>query len=626
MSASASAPRSHRRPSAARPLARVVLRTAGLTALIAWAALLVWASFGGASTGSSGFYMIIGTVASVLLVSLALAAASSGQSLRTIAAALGAAIFAAAAGWAVYSAMPDAGPGQYITLRAGVAALAYGFGVVGGGLLALSEFVVEGYVGGRRAVPTYLRRKVAIMSAAVVVAAAVALAPAMQRWAELANQDVRTGLADAAAASAGVTEVADIRSGRGFVETPFGLLRVDYPDSPSPQAVTLLDPATGDSVWYHRRWNWLSAQSPVLSHAGELVALSGPRADDPEDFQTRVLRTRTGDEVATAEFDRFPGRLLAIDDDRLVFTGERSAVFTAYDFSGERLWEARMPPGCEGTAAQTTGSRLLMLADCVPAPDRTVARDHVLAFDLADGAPAWEQMIDRRAQVVAESFLVTDEAVIIDSRIEQRVTDGPFSARRFEHKLIAYGIDDGERLWRQGEQTFGSTNSSACGGTLHLSAAVEPADAGAEDAGDGSARATVAEADRRTVQLVECYTAADQSSSFLGLMAYDVESGKKLYTKTVRLGFTPLDPAVARGWATVLPDNRAMLATDRSLDRREPDCRLYEVAESGKTEVDLSGEDLPANWCHEAQLTTVAGGVAVSFVEDAGTRGVFLII
>jgi hypothetical protein len=98
----------------------------------------------------------------------------------------------------------------------------------------------------------------------------------------------------------------------------------------------------------------------------------------------------------------------------------------------------------------------------------------------------------------------------------------------------------------------------------------------------------------------------------------------------VRLGFTPLDPEVARGWATVLPDNRAMLAADLSLDPNRPDCRLYEIANGESSEVDFAteradGSSIPANWCHDAQLSPVGTGAAVSYVDEDGTRGIAVV-
>ncbi|GAA1675742.1 hypothetical protein GCM10009830_22960 [Glycomyces endophyticus] len=613
-----------------RPLARVFLRAAGITALACWAVLIVWASFGtGAGTGSSGVYMIIGTVASVLIAAAVIATAAAHTGLRIIIAALATAVFAAAAGWAVYSSMPEAGPGQFITHRAGVAALAYGFGVLGGGLLALSEFVVEGYAGGRARPPKSMRRKVGVFAVAVVVLLAAALAPAMQRWAELANQDVRVG--DAAAAETGLDGLAALAGVERFTDTPYGLLRTDHPGDATPQAVTMLDPASGAAVWYHRRWNWLASQSPVLSHAQDLVALTGPRADDRDDFQTRVLRARDGEEVATAGFDGSPGTLLALADDRLLFAEDGSEVFHVYDFGGGLLWDAEMPPGCEGTAAQVAGDRVVLLADCVPAPDRSVARDYVLAFDLDDGAAAWEQEVDTAARVVPDSFLVSGDTVLIDSRVEHRVTDGPFSARRFEHRLIAYGVEDGAERWHVKDQSFGSTNSSACGGTLHLSQPTSAPAAGIAAGGD--ARADVPVAARRTVQIIECYTARDREGSWLGVMSYDADSGERLYKGQVRLGYTPLDPEVARGWGTVLPDNRALLAADLSLDPTLPECRLYQVAGGEVKEIALPGAvaeegetaDVPANWCHDAQLSAVGTGGAVSYVNAEGARGIAVV-
>lgn len=613
--------------SAGRPLARVFLRAAGITALVCWAALLVWASYGtGMSSGSSGLYMIIGTVASVLLVAVVIATAATHAGLRTIIAALLAAVLAAAAGWTVYSSMPEAGPGQFIAQRAGVAALAYGFGIVGGGLLALSEFVVEGYAGGRTLAPKPLRRKVGVLATAIVLMIASTLTPAMQRWAELANQDVRVSEAAEKdnGSDAGRDGLADLAGVERFTQTPYGLLRTDHPADPTPQAVTMLDPTTGAAVWYHRRWNWLASQPPVLSQAQDLVAIAGPRADNNSDFQTRVLRARDGGEVATADFNGSPGTLLALAEDRLLYAEDKSEVFTVYDFGGDLLWEAEMSDGCEGTAAQVAGSRALMLADCVPAPDRSIARDIVIAFDLDDGTIAWQQEIDKRAEVVPESFLVTEDTIVLDSRIEHRVTDGPFSARRFEHQLIAYAVADGDERWRVRDQTFGSTNSSACGGTLHLSQPTAPA-SGVIAGGDAKAQAPAAE--RRTVQIIECYTATDREGSWLGVFAYDADSGERLYGAAVQLGYTPLDPEAARGWATVLPDNRAMLATDFSLDPNRPDCHLYEIAEGEAKEVEFAAERadgtvIPANWCHDAQLSPVGTGAAVSFVDEEGNRGI----
>ncbi|MCD0443594.1 PQQ-like beta-propeller repeat protein [Glycomyces sp. A-F 0318] len=611
---------------AKRPLARVFLRTSGLTALVCWAVLLVWAAFGtDAGTGSSGVYMIIGTVASVLIVAALIATAVSRAGLRTIVAALLAAVFAAAAGWAVFSSMPEAGPGQFITHRAGIATLAYGFGVVGGGLLALSEFVVEGYAGARTPAPRRLRRKVAVFAAAVTVFAAAALAPAMSLWAELANQDVRVS---DAASETGLDGLADLAGVERFTVTPYGFLRTDHPTERTPQAVTMLDATTGAAIWYHRRWNWIAAQQPVLSHAQDLVALSGPRADHAADYQTRVLRARDGEEVATADFDGSPGRLLALTEDRLLYAEPDRAVFHVHDFDGELLWDAALPDGCAGTAAQVAGSRVLLLADCMPAPDRLVARDLVLAFDLDDGDAAWSRELDRRAEVVPESFLVAENAVVFDSRIEHRVSDGPFSARRFEHELIALDVADGDERWHVRDQSFGSTNSSACGGTLHLSRPTTEPTAGVAATGDAKPQAP--EAQRRTVQVIECFTAEDREGSSLGVMAYDADSGKLLHSAAVELGYTPLDPEAVRGWGTVLPDNRALLAADRSQDPNQPDCRLYQVEGDEAAPLEFAAEradgtPIPADWCHEAQLSAVGTGGAVSYVNDDGTRGIAVV-
>jgi hypothetical protein len=249
----------------------------------------------------------------------------------------------------------------------------------------------------------------------------------------------------------------------------------------------------------------------------------------------------------------------------------------------------------------------------------------VLAFDVDGGDAVWGREIDTRADVVPESFLVTEDAIVLDSRIEHRVTDGPFSARRFEHRLISYAIADGAQNWSVGDQSFGSTNSKACGGTMHLSQpTLEPA--GTAASGDAKAPA----ADRRTVQIIECYTAKDREGSWLGVMAFDADTGQPLHRKSVRLGFTPLDPEVARGWGTVLPDNRALLAADLSLDPTRPDCRLYQVRDGKADQIDFAtdsgeGPAIPANWCHDAQLSAVGTGAAISYVNERGTRGIAVV-
>jgi hypothetical protein len=127
------------------------------------------------------------------------------------------------------------------------------------------------------------------------------------------------------------------------------------------------------------------------------------------------------------------------------------------------------------------------------------------------------------------------------------------------------------------------------------------------------------------VQLVECHAVKEGEGSRLGVMAYDLQSGERLYRQAVPLGFTPLDPEAPRGWATVLPDNRALLAADLSEDPTTPDCRLYQVANGETEELEAAGGDLPEAWCRDAQLITVTGGVAISYVKGDGTRAVALI-
>ena len=489
--------------------------------------LIVWASFGaGVSSGSSGVYMIVGTVASVLLVAIVITIAATHAGLRTIIVALFAAVFAAIAGWIVYSSMPEAGPGQYITHRAGVAALAYGFGVIGGGLLALSEFVVEGYAGGRIPAPRQLRRKVAVLSVAITICSAAALAPAMQRG---PNSPTRTSRRRRGRpADAGLDGLAELAGVERFTDTPYGLLRTDHPAEPTPQAVTMLDPATGAAIWYHRRWNWLASQPPVLSQAQNLVALTGPRADNTGDFQTRILRARDGDEIATADFDGSPGALLALAEDRLLFAKDNSEIFSVYDFSGDLLWDAEMPTAARAPPPKSPTPASSSSPTACPPPTGPSPATTCSPSTSTTATPPGRSEIDKHAEVVPQSFLVTEDTIVLDCRIEHRVTDGPFSARRFEHRLISYAIADGAERWRvPTRRSAPRTPRPAAAPCTCPSRPSKPRPASPPAAArEGQAPCT----ERRTVQIIECYSAKDREGSWLGVMAFDADSGDRLTT------------------------------------------------------------------------------------------------
>ncbi|QSB05558.1 hypothetical protein [Natronoglycomyces albus] len=614
-----------------RPLARTAMMAGGVTALIAWIGLLIVAVFDDRTTrDSSGSIMMLGLVASTLGVGLALSIIAARSGLTVIITGVVLAVGAAAGGWAVYSAMPEAGPDAFITHRAGLAALAYGFGVIGGGLIALAPFTLPAQTH-HTELSQRTRRHICVLAAAVVLLAAAALAPAMQSWAELANLEARTASENHQTTPVDVDD-SDLDSAHffahsgEFMPTPHGLLRLDHPGDRSPQAVTMVDPLHDPTAeleaagflgwrgggndddgerWYHRRWNWTISQEPLLSDDRSLLALTGQRADHSARWQTRVLDTATGRVAGTVSSQGGPpGQLVAVGESALVYSSNRGNEVVYRSFAGGGSWELDAEPGCSLEAAGMNSTVVAAALSCAPSPDRSEVEDHVLGIDAGTGEVVWDWVSPEGATITQENFLVAGDMLVINSRVEQRVTDGPFSARGFENNLRGIDLATGEVEWTQRRQQFGRTHTSACGGTLHMGFA--------PSSGEADAPATF--------HLAQCFADQDRIGSRMGVRTYQVNDGDRVWRSSVRLGFTPTEMDTARSWVTALPDGRVLTTTDRSLDRTRPDCRIYRMEDGKAVRIHIEGDDaLPANWCHEAEVGWMHNGAVISYrTEDDG--------
>lgn len=610
----------------------------GSTALLAWVVLLAIAVFDDRTTrDSTGSIMMAGLVVSVLAVSLALSILAARRGTTVIITGLTLTVGAAAGGWAVYSAMPVAGPEAFITHRAGLAALAYGFGVLGGGLIALSEFVLPPYAA-QQELPKSSRRRVSVLAAAVIILSATALAPAMQNWAELANMEASTvddglSIGDPNMDSAQILDVDGT-----FWPTPNGLLRFDHPEDHGPQAVTMIDPTydpaeaeasglfgswgigasedpdeTDAERWHHRRWNWTVDQEPAFSADRSLLALTGQRADNSASWQTRILDTATGDVAGTVSFSNgIPGQMEAVGESAVLYSTNRGNTLMKEAYAGGESWEIDAAPGCALEASGLNDAHVVAAFTCAPSPDRTEVEDHILGIDVDTGEVLWDWEAPEGSAIQQDNFLLAEDMLIVNNRVEQRVTDGPFSARGFENNLRGIDIATGEVEWEDTGQVFGRTHTSACGGTLHL---------------DLSAHESELNGDRDPVfHLVECYVDEDRIGSRMGVRTFNVDDGDRQWRSSVRMGFTPLESDLARGWVSAMPDGRVLLVTDRSLDRNDPDCRIYGIEDGSSSRIEIDHDDsLPPDWCHDAQVGTINHGAAIDYVSEEGDNRVILV-
>ncbi|MFC4334006.1 outer membrane protein assembly factor BamB family protein [Salininema proteolyticum] len=626
-------------PNESRLTVHHLLRSAGVACLVAWLCLLTVSTFTETmSGGTGGPAAVFGVVLTFLLTGAAISASVAFKGVRVILIALATALLAAGAGWMTFNAMPEAGPGSFISHRAGIATLAYAFGVMGGCLIALSEFVVDGYVGARVKATRWLRWKSALVGATVVAVAAVAIIPAMHEWAEGANTEAEHNSSPVPTGLGSFRDQTRMDDGvEDFVSAPGGLLRIDGADgTETPQAVTLLDPVTGDEYWHYRRWNWQMGGGPLFNDDRGRVALAGRRFDNADEYGVRVLETATGKLVDEKVLSENPGELVAYDGAHYAFADRSDPQTTAvsvYAAEGGHLWRERLPQNCRGVRFSQTPGTLVAVADCSPSPEQPEAASWVYGYDPGTGELRWEDRIDPAFIVEENGVVATDGAVIVDARRETRLTDGPFSARRFTHRLVSIDTAEGERNWVSKAVNFGSTHTSACGGTLFTNetSPLTPqavAAANAKDRADGgkpdgkAGGGTEATVEQR-VQVIECFT--KDAKNRLGVRTFSTETGRQLSAASAPMGFSPTEPETLRSWVTVLPDGRTVAALDKSSNQKKPACTLWEVDGKKARALDEMSDGLPKGWCHSARLDSNDNAVVLSYDDpDEGRQNLVI--
>lgn len=578
-----------------KPLLRSALLYAGGSALAACAVLLGIAVFTEPGTGeTTGTWLAVGMIVGCLAVGVVLTIMVTSPGWPTGLAGGVFAVGAAVSGWLVYLSMPDPGETAYIAHRHALAALAFGFGVVGGGLLVLGEMATDGKVPAPRwRPPVDMTVRVSVLAMAVVVVAAGAGAPAMHEWTDAANTDATSsGLPAPRPAKLDLARVGAQGSTDGGVGTPSGLLTLDETGEHASVAVTMRDAATGAERWHHRRWNRAADGSPVLSADRNLVALPGERRDDTTMRYVSVLDLGSGELRADVAFDGDPGRLRAVTSHLLVHAVDGTSL-VASDYAAERRWQYKAPNDCEISTVDDDGVRVVVGLACRSDTD-TKDRAGVVALDAATGQKRWSWKARAEGHIHPGGLVITPELVIADVRRDASPKDGMFAARKFRHDLNAIAIADGEKEWRRKNLHLGDTYAAACAGTLRL-------------AGDDTATGSVL--------LGECHQVSGEAGATFDVAAYALSDGDKRYKAKAELGYAPMRKENAGNWFAGLPDGRVILAADASMDLNRPQCRLYQAgpdsADKDRLPVpkDFGGTD----WCRRASLHVTPNSVAVSF-------------
>jgi outer membrane protein assembly factor BamB len=580
-----------------KPLLRTALLYAGGTALAACAVLLGIAVFTEPGTGAaSGTYLAVGMIAGCLAVGVVLTIMVTHPGWPTGLCGGILALAFAIGGWIIYSTMPTPGHAAYIAHRNALGAMAFAFGVIGGGLVVLGEMTTDGKVPAPRwRPPADLTVRVCVLSVAVVILAAAAGTPAAHEWTDDANTDAtRSHAPPPSATKLSLKDTARVGDADGSLGTPYGLLIMDERGDDASVAVTMRDAATGAERWHHRRWNRQASGAPVLSHDKKLVALPAQRRDDTTLHFTTVLDTENGAQRHDVPIDGDPGQLRAVDGDRLLFAStETDRFLTSRDLSGHVRWRYSTPHDCGVSALADDGKRVLAGLSCRP---DTGTRDHtrLVALDEATGKPQWTWHSKADGVIYTHGIAITPTDAIVDVRSDKSSNDGLFAARKFRHDLSAIDLDSGEQHWRRDHLDLGNTYAPACAGTLQL-AGTDP------------------EAGR--VALGECHQITGSGGASFDVKAYALSDGHTVYKVKTPLGYAPTRDEDASGWFTGLPDGRVVVAADESLDLTRPQCRLYAAGpDTGHPHpLPVPGAERDTAWCQQVSVNATPDGVAASF-------------
>ncbi len=594
-----------------KPDVRVGLLCAGAAGLVCWVVLLGIAVFTEpAGVDFDGTWLALAIIAAFLTVITVLSLLLTHPGWVSGAAGTAAAVVAAIGALLIYLTMPEPGVTAFITHRHALASLAFGFGVVGGGLIVLGEVVVEGDTSTKYA-PSKWTPRVGVVAAVLVVIAAGLGVPAMHGWADAANTEAsQAGSYRPGAAEMRFDAPSSTMDGNVFAATPGGLLTVDNTGEGAAVAVAMHDPGTGEERWHHRRWNREALQPPVLTDDGNRIALVGKRRDDSTLQHVTMLDSVTGRVVADIPFDGSPGELKLVTDETLLyFTGPEQQTVVGRSWTGEVLWQYEVPISCVATTGAAAGDHIAVALAC-RAEDGATEQTRVVALDSASGASIWEWEAEPEGRIYEGGMVVALDRIIVDVRRDESPNDGLFAARMFRHDLNAITVADGETEWRQEDLDLGNTYATACVGTLQVAGVSSSAGGDGEGEGDVEPR----------VVLGECHQMPGTAGARLDLVAYSVESGKKVFSTYAKLGYSPSRDEDASGWFLGLPDGRVVGAVDASLNSGQPDCRLF-VAGPGKKQKKAKRLDVPeaiadTGWCRQASLSLSPEGVVVGYSVD----------
>ncbi|MGH8792520.1 MAG: hypothetical protein ACRDXX_07740 [Stackebrandtia sp.] len=604
-----------------KPLLRTALLYAGGTALAAWAVLMAIAVFAEPGSGDTGGTLVaVGMIGSWIIAGTVLTVMVTNPGWLTGLAGAGTAVIAAVCGWFVYTSMPDPGLDEYIAHRHAISALAFGFGVIGGGLLVLGEMATDGKVPEPRwRPPSGLTARVAVLGTAVMLLMAAVGTPAMQEWADKANTEASQAETRPPRPATLTLEKAGDPSAAGeALGTPSGLLLVEGSGKDNPVAVSMHDAATGEERWHHRRWNREVSGEAVLSDDGSTVALPGARRDDSTLRFVTVLDVASGEVVADFEFEGVdPGRLVALTESHAVHLdgGERKLV--AYDFHGDPAWRYDTPSNCSVSAVADDGAQVVAGLSCL-SETRTEDRAQAQALNPETGQAEWTWEAKAKGGIPEKGLLVASDRVIVDIRSDDSTSDGLFAARKIRHDLSAVSLEDGSSLWRNKKQDLGDTYTSACAGTLQLT--------GTHATGSGAAAVNT----EARVLLGECHQVSGSAGGSFDVSAYSLDNGAREYTGSAPLGYAPTEAEEASGWFVGLPDGRSVIVADASTNINVPDCRLYvdgpqEESKRKKLPVPEVIEDTA--WCQQASLQVTPNSLAVGYHQaDNGVTGSYFAV
>lgn len=338
----------------------------------------------------------------------------------------------------------------------------------------------------------------------------------------------------------------------------------------------------------------------MLSADAGLVALPGKRRDDPSLRYVSVLDVASGAQRADVHFTEDPGALRAVTSHLLVHSPDATSL-AASDYAAEARWRYQAPNDCEISTVDDDDVRVVVGLACRSDTD-TKDRSGVVALDAGTGQQRWNWWAKAEGHIHRDGLVITPKLVIADVRRDASPKDGMFAARKFRHDLNAIDIASGKKEWRRKNLHLGDTYATACAGTLRL-------------AGD--------DPDTGRVLLGECHQVAGEAGATFDVAAYSLKNGKKRYKAKADLGYAPMRKEKAGNWFAGLPDGRAILAADASMDLNRPKCRLYQAGpKSGKKhKLPVPKEHADTDWCRRASLLVTPNSVAISFPVKGASDG-----